>query len=85
MLYNLNTLLHAETDHDDDLSSPSMNDRDMRGSGHASGNGRATIHASSQIHQLEHGLLCSYNRSMLSFGGLADCFKLLDFLLVVAF
>nr|CAB3456683.1 unnamed protein product [Digitaria exilis] len=56
--------LEHGTDDDGDLPSSSMNDRDMRGSGHTSGNGRATIPASSharaqpdleaKIHQLEH-------------------------------
>lgn len=78
LLYNLNSLLLAGTDDDGDLPSSSMNDRDMRGSGHTSGNGRATIPASSharaqpdleaKIHQLEHGLLYIYNLIMLLFG-----------------
>ncbi|RCV11085.1 hypothetical protein SETIT_2G160000v2 [Setaria italica] len=55
----------SETDADNDLPPPSLNSRDTRGSGCVSGEGRATIPASSharvqtdmeaQIHQLEHG------------------------------
>lgn len=67
-------LLLAGTYDDHDLRLPSMNSRDMRGSGDERANVpfsshvRARTAMEAEIHQLEHGLLHSYKLFVLSFG-----------------